>query len=101
MDFREMGVRSKWREEAEMKESHRMEVLESFERALDESAYAKFKECGFPFLDSGEHVRLTLLSVHRCPAFPLEADALRRAFWACEQDQTAARYLSERFGRQT
>jgi len=44
MDFSEMGVRSKWREEAEVKESSRMKVLESFEQALGESDYAKFRE---------------------------------------------------------
>ena len=50
MDFSEIGVRSKWREEAEVKESGRMEVLDSFERVLGENGYAKFKECTpFPF----------------------------------------------------
>lgn len=44
MDFREMGVRSKWREEAEIKELCRAKVLESFERVLGENGYAKFKE---------------------------------------------------------
>jgi hypothetical protein len=52
MDFREMGVRSRWREEAEMKEVYRMKVLESFERVLGESGYAKFKECAFIFPSS-------------------------------------------------
>jgi len=47
MDFREMGVRSKWREEAEVKEFDRMKVLESFELVLGESGYAKFRECAF------------------------------------------------------
>ena len=50
MDFSEIGVRSKWREEAEVKESRRMEVLDSFERVLGENGYAKFKErASFPF----------------------------------------------------
>lgn len=44
MDFSEMGVRSRWREEAEMKESYRMKVLESFEQVLSENGYAKFRE---------------------------------------------------------
>ena len=44
MNFSEMGVRSKWREEAEMKELGRTKVLESFERVLGENGYAKFKE---------------------------------------------------------
>ncbi|KAF9651137.1 hypothetical protein BDM02DRAFT_975565 [Thelephora ganbajun] len=44
MDFSEMGVRSKWREEAEMKEFGRMKVLESFEQVLGENGYAKFRE---------------------------------------------------------
>ena len=48
MDFSEMGVRSKWREEAEMKEFSRMKVLESFEQVLGENGYAKFRECAFP-----------------------------------------------------
>ena len=45
MDFREMGVRSKWREEAEMKEFDRKKVWESFEQVLGENGYAKFREC--------------------------------------------------------
>jgi len=45
MDFREMGVRSKWREEAEMKEFGRKKVWEAFEQVLGESGYAKFREC--------------------------------------------------------
>ena len=44
LDFSEMGVRSKWREEAEVKESGRRKVWESFERVLGENGYAKFKE---------------------------------------------------------
>jgi len=44
MNFSEMGVRSKWREEAEMKEFTRMKVLESFEQVLGENPYAKFRE---------------------------------------------------------
>ena len=48
MDFSEMGVRSKWREEAEVKESYRMGVLKSFEQKLGESEYAKFRECTCP-----------------------------------------------------
>jgi len=47
MDFSEIGVRSKWREEAEMKEFGRMKVLESFEQVLGENPYAKFRECAF------------------------------------------------------
>ena len=47
MDFREMGVRSKWREEAEIKESSRKKVSEAFEQALGESGYARFRECAF------------------------------------------------------
>ena len=47
MDFREMGVRSKWREEAEMKEFGRKKVWESFEQVLGENGYAKFRECTF------------------------------------------------------
>ena len=47
MDFREMGVRSKWREEAEVREFGRMKVLESFEQVLGESGCAKFRECAF------------------------------------------------------
>lgn len=52
MDFSEMGVRSKWREEAEMKELYRMKVLESFERVLGENGYAKFRECVSSFFIS-------------------------------------------------
>jgi len=55
MDFREMGVRSKWREEAEMKEFGRKKVWESFEQVLGENGYAKFRECtftNFPFFAS-------------------------------------------------
>ena len=48
MDFREMGVRSKWREEAEMKELCREDVMKSFEQVLGESDYVKFRECAFP-----------------------------------------------------
>jgi len=44
MNFSEMGVRSKWREEAEMKEFGRMKVLESFEQVLGENSYARFRE---------------------------------------------------------
>ena len=44
MNFSEMGVRSKWREEAEMKELCRTKVLESFERVLGENGSGKFKE---------------------------------------------------------
>jgi hypothetical protein len=47
MNFSEMGVRSKWREEAEMKEVGRTKVLESFEQVLGENGYAKFRECAF------------------------------------------------------
>jgi hypothetical protein len=47
MDFSEMGVSSRWREEAEMKELYRTKVLESFEQVLSESGYAKFRECAF------------------------------------------------------
>ncbi|KAF9780219.1 hypothetical protein BJ322DRAFT_321844 [Thelephora terrestris] len=44
MDFSEMGVSPRWRREAEMKESYRVKVLESFEQVLSESGYAKFRE---------------------------------------------------------
>ena len=47
MDFREMGVRSRWREEAEMKEFGRKKVWESFEQVLGDNGYAKFRECAF------------------------------------------------------
>jgi hypothetical protein len=101
MDFREMGVRSRWREEAEMKEVYRMKVLESFERVLGESGYAKFKECAhfsiFTFVSSP---RLTLIFVRRCPAFRLEADTPRRTIRADTQGQATARYLNQRFGRE-
>ena len=51
MDFREMGVRSKWREEAEVKESGREKVWEFFEQVLGENGYAKFRERMYlPFL---------------------------------------------------
>lgn len=49
MDFSEMGVRSKWREEAEVKESCKMKVFKSFERVLEESENAKFRECPSSF----------------------------------------------------
>ena len=101
MDFSEMGVRSRWREEAEMKDLYRMKVLESFERVLGENGYAKFKECArfsvFTFVSSP---RLTLVFVRRCTAFRLEVDALRRAVRTNAQGQATARYLGERFGRE-
>ena len=58
MDFSEMGVRSKWREEAEMKEFGRKKVWESFEQVLGENGYAKFRECAFMNLS------FTLVSFH-------------------------------------
>ena len=48
MDFREVGVRPRWREEAEAKEFDRWKVLEPFGSVLGESDYAKFIECAFP-----------------------------------------------------
>ena len=101
MDFREMGVRSRWREEAEMKELCRMKVSESFERVLGENGYAKFKECArFPIFTFVSSPRLTLTLVRRCPAFRLEVDTLRRAVRTDAQGQAIARYLGERFGRE-
>ena len=83
IDFGEMGVRSRWREEAEMKELSRMKVLESFERVLGENGCAKFKECAcFSIYTFVSSPRLTLVSVRRHPAFRLETDALRRAIRA-------------------
>ena len=52
MDFSEMGVSPRWREEAEMKELYRTKVLESFEQVLSESGYAKFRECAFSCSES-------------------------------------------------
>jgi len=101
MDFSDMGVRSRWREEAEMKELGRMKVSESFERVLGESGYAKFKECTrFPTFTFVSSPRLTLTFVRRCTAFRLEVDALRRAIWADAQGRATARYLGESFGRE-
>ena len=50
MDFSEIGVKSKWREEAEMKELSREKVWESFEQVLGENGYAKFRECALRIL---------------------------------------------------
>jgi len=101
MNFSEMGVRSKWREEAEMKEFSRMKVWESFERVLGENAYAKFKErASFSLFRSWWDLQLTLVSVHRRPTFRLEVDTLRRTVWIDAQSRTVARCLGEKFGPQ-
>jgi len=101
MDFSEMGIRSRWREEAEIKELSRMKVSESFERVLGESGYAKFKECArFSIFTFTSSPRLTLTFVRRCTAFRLEVDAVRRAIWTNAQGRTTARYLGDSFGRE-
>lgn len=99
MDFSEMGVRSKWREEAEMKESGRKKVLESFEQVLGDNGSAKFRECtftNFPF----RVPRLTLVLVCRCPTLRRKVDTPRWTVRADAQGQTVARYLSERYGHE-
>jgi hypothetical protein len=77
-----MKTRSRWREEAEMKESGRSQVAESFERVLGENGYAKFREC---MTNSSFQCCCILGSsnvyrVVRCPSFRRKADASRWPF---------------------